>query len=99
MLFEAQDTRLKIEIEWFDCLACLGYNLKRNFGHGRLNFRHRQEKLSLGTRELNFSPNWLNEDLRTEAKVPIVPHGRARVLYDSPYLAVTGASESSVLAM
>ena len=50
-------------------------------------------------RDLRLDPDWLNEDVRTQARVPAVPDERARVLHDSPHLVVTGASEAHMLAM
>lgn len=50
-------------------------------------------------RDLGLPPDWLNEDLRTQAKVTVVRDERARVLFDSPHLVVTGASETHLLAM
>ena len=50
-------------------------------------------------REQGLSETWLNDQVRTGAKVPVVPDERAKVLYDSPHLVVTGASESHMLAM
>ena len=50
-------------------------------------------------REQGLSETWLNDQVRTVSKVPVVPDERAKVLYDSPHLVVTGASESHMLAM
>lgn len=50
-------------------------------------------------RELGLGDGWLNDDVRTQARVEVAPDARARVLYDSPHLVVTGASETHLLAM
>ena len=41
----------------------------------------------------------MNDQVRSEAKVPMVPDERAKVHYDSRYLVVTGAPPSHTLAM
>ena len=50
-------------------------------------------------RDLRLDQEWLNDDVRTQARVPAVPDARAKVLYESPHLVVTGASEAHMLAM
>ena len=50
-------------------------------------------------RELGLGADWLNDDVRTQARVDVAPGARARVLHDSPHLVVTGASETHLLAM
>ena len=50
-------------------------------------------------RELGLGPGWLNDDVRTQARMEVTPDARARVLHDSPHLVVTGVSETHLLAM
>ena len=50
-------------------------------------------------RELGLGDGWPNDDVRTHARVEIAPDARARVLYDSPHLAVTQAPETHLPAM
>ena len=46
-----------------------------------------------------LSETRLNDQVRTEAKEPVVADKRAQILYDSPHLAVAGASASYVPAI
>ena len=50
-------------------------------------------------RDLRLDPCWLNDDVRAQARLPVVPDSRANVLYDSPPLVVTDVSEAHMLAM
>lgn len=53
-------------------------------------------------RELGLSMDWLNDDVRDlyfSSSMSLEADGPARALYDSPYLTVTGASASQLLAM
>lgn len=49
--------------------------------------------------EQGLSETWLNDQVRTGAKVPVVADERAKVPDDSPHLVVTGASAWHMLAM
>ena len=53
-------------------------------------------------RELGLSINWLNDDVRDlyfASSMSLEDDRPARALYDSPFLTVTGASASQLLAM
>lgn len=61
-------------------------------GHGALT-----EAVREIARERGLPPGWLNE--QATSAIPRGPDRRARTLYESPYLVVTGASAEYLLAM
>ena len=61
-------------------------------GHGALT-----EVVQEIARERGLPGTWLNE--QATANIPRAPDTRARTVYDSPYLAITGASAEHILAM
>lgn len=61
-------------------------------GHGALS-----EAVLAIARERGLPGTWLNE--QATANIPKAPDTRARTVYDSPYLAITGASAEHILAM
>lgn len=50
-------------------------------------------------REQALSSDWLNDEVRRFAILPYRPDAKAQVLFDSPYLVLTGASARHMLAM
>ena len=61
-------------------------------GHGALT-----EAVLEMARERGLPGTWLNE--QATANIPRTPDLRARTVYDSPYLTITGASAEHILAM
>ncbi len=50
-------------------------------------------------REQSLPADWLNDEVTKIAILPYRPDSKAQVLFDSPYLVVTGASARHMLAM